>query len=202
MKFGAENRNKLLLTAGLMIVAVVLLIRAFAGNSAPASANTTPSPAANSAAAKPASTFHGVKPVLAANSLDPSLRLDLLRAGEQASYKGNGRNIFKSEPEPPPIPSPVCTPQGAAPKPGIPSCRPLGPQQPPPPPPIDLKFFGFASAPGEPRKVFLSQGGDIFIASEGEIVDRRYKVIHINAASVEIEDVLNNHRETISLTQG
>jgi len=41
----------------------------------------------------------------------------------------------------------------------------------------------------------------VFIALEGQIVDRRYKVVHINPASVEIEDVLNNNRQTIPLTQ-
>src|SRR5436853_359153 len=74
----------------------------------------------------------------------------------------------------------------------------------PPPPPIMLKFFGFANKPGEPKKVFLSQGEDVFIAGEGEIVDRRYRILRIitNPASVEVEDVLNNNRQTIPLTQG
>ena len=71
-----------------------------------------------------------------------------------------------------------------------------------PPPPIELKFFGFASKPGEPKKIFLSQGEDIFIASEGDIVNRRYRVLHISPASVDIEDVLNNNRQSIPLTQG
>jgi hypothetical protein len=65
-----------------------------------------------------------------------------------------------------------------------------------------LKFFGFANKPGEPKKVFLSQGEDVFIAVEGDIVDRRYKVIHIAPTSVEVEDVLYNNRQSIPLTQG
>ena len=72
----------------------------------------------------------------------------------------------------------------------------------PPPPPITLKFFGFENEPGEPRKVFLSQGEDVFIAGEGEIVNRRYRVLHIGQNSVEMEDVLNNNRQNIPLTQG
>ena len=76
------------------------------------------------------------------------------------------------------------------------------PPPPPPPPPINLKFFGFASRPGEPKKIFLSQGEDIFIASEGDIVNRRYRVLHISPASVDIEDVLNNNKQSIPLTQG
>ena len=76
------------------------------------------------------------------------------------------------------------------------------PPPPPPPPPINLKFFGFASKPGEPKKIFLSEGEDVFIASEGDVVDRHYKVLHISPAAVEIEDVLNNNRQSIPLTAG
>jgi len=72
----------------------------------------------------------------------------------------------------------------------------------PPPPPINLKFFGFANKPGEAKRIFLSQGEDVFIAGEGDIVDRRYRILHITPVSVEVEDVLNNNRQSIPLTQG
>ena len=75
-------------------------------------------------------------------------------------------------------------------------------QLPPPPPPINLKFFGFANKTGEPKRIFLSSGEDIFIASEGDIVNRRYRVLHISPAAVDIEDVLNSNRQSIPLTQG
>ena len=55
---------------------------------------------------------------------------------------------------------------------------------------------------GQPKKIFLSQGEDVFIAAEGEIVDRRYRVLRISPNSVEMEDVLNNNRQSIPLTQG
>jgi len=74
---------------------------------------------------------------------------------------------------------------------------------PPPPPPIPLKFYGFASSPGEPKKIFLKNGDDVFVAGEGEIVDRRYKVIRITNTSVEIQDVVTSGPpQTIPLTQG
>jgi hypothetical protein len=63
-----------------------------------------------------------------------------------------------------------------------------------------LKFFGFASRPGEPKKVFLSEGDEVFVAKEGDIVDRRYKIVQINNTSVMVEDVLNNNRQPIPLT--
>jgi len=55
-----------------------------------------------------------------------------------------------------------------------------------------LKFFGFANRSGERKRVFLSQDGDVFIAGEGETVNRRYKVLRIGVNSVDIQDVLNN----------
>jgi hypothetical protein len=123
-------------------------------------------------------------------SLDPTLRYDWLKASEDTKYQGTGRNIFRAQIDiPKPVVSVVRTP--------IPV-----PQGPPPPPPIMLKFFGFASKPGEPRKIFLSEGEDVFIAGEGDIVDRRYKILRITPISVEIEDVLNNNRQSIPLTQG
>jgi hypothetical protein len=80
------------------------------------------------------------------------------------------------------------------------------PWTPPPvaaPPPIPLKFFGFASHPGEPKRIFLSKGDDVFIAGEGEIVDRRYKVVRISPNSVEIQDVVGSGPpQNIPLTQG
>ncbi len=125
-------------------------------------------------------------------SLDPTLRLQLLHAVEGITYGGSGRNIFVEQPDAPPIPEVKQSPVVIA---------DTGPPPPPPPPAITLKFFGFASKAGEPKRVFLSQGDDVFIAAEGDIVNRRYKVVHINPNSAEIEDVLFNHSQSIPLTQ-
>ena len=102
-----------------------------------------------------------------------------------------GGGVFRTDtgvPPPPPITQPPPPPKTET-------------REPPPPPPIELKFFGFASKPGEPKRVFLSQGEDVFVAGEGDIVDRRYKILRISPTSVEVEDVLNNHRQEIQLTQ-
>src|SRR5262249_44021564 len=122
------------------------------------------------------------------------LRYDWLRASEDTKYEGKGRNIFSAQA---PIPEPVEPAQTDK-----PDVEEAGPPPPPPPPPINLKFFGFASKPGESKKVFLSQGEDVFIASEGETVNRRYKVVRISPTSVEIEDQMNNNHQNIPLTQG
>jgi hypothetical protein len=129
------------------------------------------------------------------NPLDPTLRVDLLESAQNVKYEGKGRNIFVAG-------APV-----EIPKPTAPPLRNKGPQPPPQPvvqgpPPINLKFFGVASRAGEAQKVFLSEGESIFVAHEGDIVNSRYKVVKINPQSVEIEDLLNNNRQSIPLTQG
>ncbi len=128
---------------------------------------------------------------LLAHSLDPTLRFDLLKSSEDLTYKGNGRNIFSSQAPPPPepIPQPV-TPVSTQPPP------------PPPPPPSGLKFYGYAGPKNGAKKIFLIKGEDIFMAKEGDIVDRRYRIVHVGTTSVQIEDVLTNHTENIPLGAG
>lgn len=128
--------------------------------------------------------------------LDPTLDLKLLAQSEEIKYEGNGRNIFMAGS------MPIETPRGnGMVKPSAAVAAAYVPPQPPPPPPITLKFFGFANHPGETKKVFLMQGEDIFIAAEGDIVDRRYRVLRISSTSVDVEDVLNNNRQSLPLTQ-
>jgi hypothetical protein len=200
---GAENRTTLMIAIVLLAVAVVLGSR-FVGSLGGGSSSATPPPATNTAS--PPETLppqqrttkgrnHGKKPA-SARTLDPTLRFDLLKASEETKYEGTGRDVFRAFVEPPPrlIAPVVKNPQQVQP----------APQQPPPPPPIDLKFYGFAiSKPGEAKRIFLiSHGEDVFIAKEGDIVDRRYKVVRISPNSVEILDVLSNNRQSIPLTQG
>lgn len=199
MKIGAEDKKKLALAIGLMVVAAVVMLFSV-GSSAP-----TPSRPAVAAApaleapvtsVRPASKAkaHSKKASAVPRSLDPTLRYDWLKASEDTQYAGNGRNIFQAQAE---IPQPVYDREAEKKR-----AEEAGPTPPPPPPPINLKFFGFASKPGEPKKIFLSEGEDVFIAAEGDIVNRHYKVLRISPTAVEIEDVLNNNRQSIPLTLG
>jgi|SRR5579872_5475322 len=174
MKVGAKNHTQVIVLLALLALAAIITYRGFFGSS--------PAPIAT---ATPASQTAGKQPLL--NSLDPSLRMDLLRASADVTYKGTGRNIFKAEPDLPPAPK-VIAPAF------------VGPPKPPAPPPITLKFYGFASQKGEPKRIFLAEGDDIFIAKEGDIVDRHYKIDSIGANSVEVEDVLDNNHQTLYLS--
>ena len=73
------------------------------------------------------------------------------------------------------------------------------PTGPPPPPPIDLKFFGTATSANGHRRAFLLHGEDVFLASDGDVVQRRYRVLSIAANSIVIEDLTNNNRQTVPL---
>jgi hypothetical protein len=193
VKIGAENRQKVIWASVLGALALVMLARwLFTSSGGPAAA-APPVAAASAVVRTPAG-----KKTAAPPSLDPTLRFDWLKQSEDRLYEGKGQNIFVARADIPTPVSPGITDQASAPPP---------PPQPtvytpPPPPPINLKFFGFATSAGEPKKVFLSDDQDIFIAGEGDIVDRRYKILHISPLSVEVEDVLNNNRQQIPLTQG
>jgi hypothetical protein len=193
MQLGTESRNKTIAAIGLMVLALVFVVVRFFPSSPAAAKSPAPvvAPRETTRRVGAGRTSAGKKaaPVIT-RSLDPTLRYDWLRASEDTKYTGAGRNIFRAQID---IPKPVVpVHQVVAPV----------PQGPPPPPPINLKFFGFANKPGEPKKIFLSQGEDVFIAGEGDIIDRRYKILHITPVSVEVEDVLNNNRQSIPLTQG
>lgn len=193
MKLGVENRKQAIALAVLGTIAVVLLGYEFW----PASTTAVPATAPTSSkTGKPATrrTASGKLVPVVEPRLDPTLDLALLSQTEEIKYAGNGRNIF--------VPGSVPVIEkprrnGSDKVAGI-----QAPPLPPPPPPITLKFFGFANHSGETKKVFLSQGEDIFIAAEGDIVDRRYRVLHISPNAVEVEDVLNNNRQSLPLTQG
>jgi hypothetical protein len=206
VKLGSESRIKMIAAVALGVVALVLLGRGFIpmlGGGSPAVTTAAATPTSPSAAefsnlAQPAPRTQARTRVVkkhTAQSLDPTLRNDLLKISEETKYQGSGRNIFRVFVE---IPKPV-TPVAPQPQKQADS----GPPQPPPPPPINLRFYGFAtSRPDGAKRIFLSQGEDVFIASEGDIVDRRYKVVRISANAVEILDVLSNNRQSIPLTQG
>jgi hypothetical protein len=127
--------------------------------------------------------------------LDPTLRMEAMLVTESLVYSGSGRNIFSASSAPVDIPKPIVPVRTKA----LPPPPPPPPPGPPPPPPIDLKFFGTATGGDGKREAFLLHGDDVFLASDGDIVQRKYKVISISANSILVEDMANNNRQTLPL---
>jgi len=199
VQLGFDNKKKATWAIILGVLALLLcsymFIPMFMGSS-PEAASSAQAAAPVASTKTPARLGKGKK--VRVENLDPTLKLDLLASSEETLYEGSGRNIFVSQPDVV-IPTPLA--------PGSPDSKKEDeawhPPAPPVSPPIPLKFFGFASRPGEAKKVFLSLNDDVFVAGEGEIVNRRYKVIRISANSVEIQDLVSSGPpQNIPLTQG
>jgi len=189
VKIGAENKKKVITMAVLLAIALPLTLYSFRGMVGGSSAG--PRPSSRGAAPQPGKT--GLSGPIQDPSQDPRLRTDILEASRKIKYEP-GRDIFHMKALP--TPTPIAAVRVATPTP------PQGPTPTPPPPPIPLKYYGFASKPGEPRKVFLAdQSGErVFVAGQGDIVDRRYRLIQIQPSSVIMEDVLTNNRQPIPFT--
>jgi hypothetical protein len=189
MKAGTESKTKLRIAIGLCVIAVLTVAWVLTSGGAPKPES------APVAAASPAQ----IRASYADESLDPRLRLDLLANSENIQYEGKGTNIFRERAEPVNIPKPVRQPLIDNHDPSKPGYTPPAP---PPPPPINLKYFGMTSSKDEKPKAFLSQGDDVWIAREGDVVNRHYKIVRISPTAVEVEDLLNNNRQSIPRSQG
>jgi hypothetical protein len=127
-------------------------------------------------------------------ALDPTLRLDLLERTAKIKYEGGTRNIFQYYTPPPP--KPVAN--------GIVPVGPPAPATPvvPPPPTAPLKFYGMATPRGSSqKKAFLSDGDEIFIGMEGDVIDKHYKITRIGINVLEWEDTQNHQRGQLPLIQ-
>jgi hypothetical protein len=197
VKIGAENKKQVRWMIALLAILLLVGIYNFVdfGTSSANSPASAPAPAASTQTTTQTSRKPAAAAQLPDNTLDPRLRLDILAASQNKKYEAGGRNIFRMEE----IKIPAV--QGS-----VRQNAEMGPPAPPtptptpPPPPIPLKFYGFASKPSEPKRIFLADEGEVFVARQGDIVERKYKVIQINNTSVIIEDMLNSNRQTIQVT--
>ncbi len=175
MKIGADQKHKVAILVGLVIVAAFLVYDNFssgpsggspAASSRPAAAR--PSAAGGAAAQTPARPMiarrtatpriqefkpslipkKGEVPDLA--SIDPTLRFDLLKAVQSVAPEGGQRNLFQFS-APPPPPQPKTPAPKILPKTPEAIAQEKAEQQKaaeaakPPPPPINLKFYGYSS---------------------------------------------------------
>lgn len=140
------------------------------------------------------------------STIDPRLRLDLLAKVQAVELGPAERNLFQ---------------WGAATTPGlkepgkiIPKTKEEiareqariaaadGPPPTPPPPAIALKYYGYVAQRADGRKrAFFLDGDDIFVAAEGDLLKKRYKVVRIGLTSVVVEDTQFNSTQTLPLAE-
>lgn len=139
-------------------------------------------------------------------NIDPTLRLDLLSKVQSVDVQGGARNLFQfTMPPAPPTPAvkgPVIMPKTPEQIQAENLAKPVIPSGPPQAPPINLKYYGYSSLRRDGKKrAFFLDGEDIFVAEEGELIKKRYKVIRIGVNSVEVEDTQFQSKQTLPLQQ-
>jgi hypothetical protein len=198
LKLGTEDKKKVMLAATLGVIVLGLLfweMYHYFLNSPSAPAVPPVASASIGTASNSGNGPSAERVPVSLSKLDPTLHPEIMEEAESLRYTGSGRNIFSMNSAPP-----VNIEQVKGPVRPVEQQMAQGPSGPPPPPPIDLQFFGY-EARGNMRKAFLLHGNNIFIASEGEVVDHRYKVVKILPFSVQVTDLLYNHTESLPLTR-
>jgi len=122
---------------------------------------------------------------------NPALHLERIERLRKLEYRSNGRDIFSAELPPPPAPKvPVAV------------RAPQGPPAPPPEPPLTVpfKFYGYTADPATgKRRGFFTNGEDVYIAAEGDLVDGHFRLLHIGNATAEVEETTSNRRTTLTM---
>jgi hypothetical protein len=211
----AEQRKKIIVYSvfGLILLAFVLYAynALFAGSSpapvpqaapvavvAPKTGTSAGGEAKSAAPAAGAVVAPGVaatKMASTSSSLDPTLDETAMLRTESLVYSGTGRNIFSAT-----YVKPVELPKNVPPARHVQVVpQPVVQPGPPPPPPINLKFFGTETLANGTRQAFLLAGEDVYLASAGDIVERKYKIVAINAGSIQVEDLTNHNTQTLPL---
>ena len=140
-------------------------------------------------------------------TIDPTLRTDLLAKLGNVPIQGGARPLFEFSAAPPPkAPDPgkiIPTKPVSVVKPPVP-VTPPAPSKPvepvkPQAPPIPLKFYGFTAARGGPKRGFFLENEDVYVANEGEVIKRRYKVVRISLNSAILEDTEFKQLQTLPL---
>jgi hypothetical protein len=182
---GFSDRKKLLALVVLGLLCAWLVYRNLLRPTGPSASS---SPPAQAAQREQASRRKGDQDL---SSLDPTLRLDLLEGSRSVEYTGGSRNIFEIA-APPPAPPRIA--------PRIEPQPPVVPVE-PPPPAIPLRFYGTAQEGSAPRKAFFTNGDEILIGREGDVLAGSYRIIRIGVASAEVEDIRTQRRQQLPLLE-
>ena len=230
MKLGAE-KNKVILLGVLGAVACVTVYTQFfsgpdltptARRQTSSSASTTPRrkttrrqrpasrPARGQAFRPSFGSGDGSDEPLDPMTVDPTLRTELLAKVRDVEFGGVERNIFRfGERRPKPIAGPTAEEAAEAakraqeaaakPAPATPKPKPTQPKA----PPIKWKYYGFANSATDARKraFLLGEEEEVFVATEGDIFKKRYRIVRIGINSIVIEDMQFKDEQTLPLQE-
>ena len=221
MKLGAE-KNKIILLGVLTAVAGYSVYTQLFSDPVPAprnavrisSAERTPSrgtrPGARRSAARRG--FGRSEEPLDPMTVDPTLRTDLLAKVRAVTFGGVERDLFRfGERKTPTVAGPSAEELKAAeeritalsnePKPPKPTTT--GARR-PTAPPIKWKYYGFANSSKDARKraFLIGDEEEVFIATEGDVFKKRYRVVRIGVNSIVIEDLQFKDEQSLPLEQG
>jgi len=120
---------------------------------------------------------------------NPRIHWERLTDTQETQYKSTGRDIFNWLLPAPPPPPPVHIA-------GPGDSDYVAPVIPPPPPPrLPLKFFGIGtSSKGSTRRAFLTDGSEVYVVAEGDIVFGHFRILKINPAGLEFEEIGSGRR--------
>jgi hypothetical protein len=131
--------------------------------------------------------------------VDPTLRLDLLERLQSLDEVPTGRSLFDIGPSPAQVAAmaaqihgPTIVPKQTAPPPAIVASG-------PPPLNIPLKFYGYVK-PGDQRETcrgFFMDGDNVLVATEGEVLKQKYRVLALSAKSARLEDIQLKQQQTL-----
>ncbi len=116
---------------------------------------------------------------------NPQLHNDAVEKARKTEYKSAGRNIFSRQIPPPQLPP-------------HPKADPKQPDTPPTP----VKFFGYGTVPNSmSRRAFFTDGEEIYIVGEGELLLNRFRILRVGNANLEYEEISSGLRGTAILEE-
>ena len=128
---------------------------------------------------------------------NPAPHTDRREAARKTEYKSNGRNPFSPIAPAPTSQVPVQVVHRKE-----PAGPPIEPLPPPPEIPTNMHFFGYGTVPnGTSRRAFFTDGEDVYIVAEGEVFLNRFRILKVNNASLDFEEVSSGRHGTKALEE-
>jgi len=132
---------------------------------------------------------------------NPQLHWWKIAAARKNTYDFSRRNIFSAVAE---SPASQSRRKKGKPAPPPPQAIPQLPVTPPAPvvAPLPVKFFGYASAASRaPHRAFFTDGEQVYVVGEGELLLGRFRIVRIEKNRLEYEEVATGLRGSAVLEE-